>query len=79
MTLYDTKGRKQQALPENAAQEAEGNLDTIAEATAQTQADLMRAILAELRVHTFILSTEFGVTQSDVESLRAALIQELAQ
>lgn len=76
MTLYDSKGRAKLALPENAAQETGGNLDDIAQATAHTQTELLRLILAELRVHTFILSTEFGVSSTDIDAIRADSIPE---
>jgi hypothetical protein len=71
VTLYDNKGRAQQALPENAAQESDGNLDKIAEATRITQAELLRLILVEMRVQTFILATEFGVSEADLAELRS--------
>lgn len=71
MSLYDKKGRQKLALPENAAQESGGNLDTIAEAAKYTQIDLLRLMLTELRVQTFILSTEFGISSGDLEALRA--------
>lgn len=71
MSLYDAKGRPKLALPENAAQESDGNLDKIAEATEHTQTDLLRRILTELRVHTFILKSEFGDSTWDLDALRA--------
>jgi hypothetical protein len=71
VTLYDNKGRAQQALPENAAQESDGNLEKIAEATRITQTELLRLMLIEMRVQTFILATEFGVSETNLAQLRS--------
>lgn len=69
MTLFDATGRPSQALPPNAAQEAGGNLESVA-AAVPTQTELMLMILKELRILNHLIAELAMIPSQDVQALR---------
>jgi hypothetical protein len=69
MNLYDSSGRKLQALPENAAQESGGNLQTLSVGQ-QAQLELLQLLLREQQITNKLLAEGSGISDSDVQGLR---------
>jgi hypothetical protein len=69
MRIYDAKGRKLEALPENAAQESGGNLQSLA-VNQQATVELLQLILKEQQIQTTLLVEAFGLNDNDVIAMR---------